>query len=185
MIFCNTRARVDQVQKYLARKGYACMALHGDISQSQRMKTINSFKRGLFPLLVATDVAARGIHVDDLSLVINYDIPNEKDGYIHRIGRTGRAGQSGRAISLVTSDDIISLYEIEEHIGVMIPEAQLPTEADLRENREEAEKWKQAHRQMFKSSADCRRYCGAKKALLPEKVGNQPQPSSCNGISQP
>ncbi|MGI6468204.1 MAG: DEAD/DEAH box helicase [Syntrophomonadaceae bacterium] len=152
MIFCNTRARVDQVQKYLARKGYACMALHGDISQSQRMKTINSFKRGLFPLLVATDVAARGIHVDDLSLVINYDIPNEKDGYIHRIGRTGRAGQSGRAISLVTSDDIISLYEIEEHIGVMIPEAQLPTEADLRENREEAEKWKQAHRQIFKSS---------------------------------
>lgn len=143
MIFCNTRARVDQVQKFLARKGYASMALHGDIPQTRRMKTIDNFKRGGFPLLVATDVAARGIHVDELSLVINYDVPNEKDSYVHRIGRTGRAGHSGKAISLVTGDDIMSLYEIEEHIGVMIPEAELPSEADLREQRAEAEKWKQ------------------------------------------
>lgn len=147
MIFCNTRAKVDQVQKFLARKGYASMALHGDIPQTRRMKTIDNFKRGGFPLLVATDVAARGIHVDELSLVINYDVPNEKDSYVHRIGRTGRAGHTGRAISLVTSDDIMSLYEIEEHIGVMIREADLPTDADLREHRAEAEKWRQAHQQ--------------------------------------
>ncbi len=150
MIFCNTRAKVDQVQRFLARKGYTSMALHGDIPQTRRMKTIDNFKRGGFPLLVATDVAARGIHVDDLSLVINYDVPNEKDSYVHRVGRTGRAGQSGRAISLVTGDDIMTLYEIEEHIGVMIPEAELPSESDLREQRAEAEKWKQANQQKIR-----------------------------------
>lgn len=74
-------------------------------------------------MLVATDVAARGPHIDDLSLVINYDVPMEKDSYIHRIGRTGRAGQSGRSTTFVTGDDIMTLYEIEEHIGAMIPEA--------------------------------------------------------------
>ncbi len=150
MIFCNTRAKVDQVQKFLARKGYASMALHGDIPQTRRMKTIDNFKRGGFPLLVATDVAARGIHVDELSLVINYDVPNEKDSYVHRIGRTGRAGHSGKAISLVTGEDIMTLYEIEEHIGVMIPEAELPSDGDLREQRAEAEKWKQANQQKIR-----------------------------------
>ncbi len=142
LIFCNTKIKVDKVQAFLGRKGYASRALHGDIPQSKRMKTINSFKRGDFSILVATDVAARGIHVDDLSLVINYDVPLEKDGYVHRIGRTGRAGNGGCAVSLVTSDDIMSLYEIEEHIGAMIPEEELPTDAELSDIRSEAEKWK-------------------------------------------
>jgi superfamily II DNA/RNA helicase len=145
IIFCNTRMTVDRVQNFLARKGYAVQALHGDIAQNRRMKTMEQFKHGDFHLLVATDVAARGIHVDDLSLVINYDIPIEKDSYVHRIGRTGRAGHGGRAISLVTSDDIMSLYEIEEHIGSRIEEEDLPTEAVLNENRAEIDKWRQAN----------------------------------------
>lgn len=144
IIFCNTRFAVDRVQSFLSKKGYACQALHGDIPQARRLKTIQQFKQGEFPLLVATDVAARGIHVDSLSLVINYDVPVEKDSYVHRIGRTGRAGNVGRALSLVTGDDIMSLYEIEEHIGTMITEEELPTEADFNEHRAEAEKWIQA-----------------------------------------
>jgi superfamily II DNA/RNA helicase len=145
IIFCNTRIAVDRVQSFLYRKGYACQGLHGDIPQNRRLKTIQQFKQGEFHLLVATDVAARGIHVDGLSLVINYDIPVEKDSYVHRIGRTGRAGNVGRALSLVTGDDIISLYEIEEHIGVMISEAELPTEETLKEQRSEIDKWIEAN----------------------------------------
>lgn len=128
MIFCNTRIAVDKVQEFLSRKGYPAQALHGAISQSSRLKTIQKFKGGGFQLLVATDVAARGIHVDDLTTVINYDVPLEKDSYVHRIGRTGRAGSGGKAISLVTSDDIYAFYEIEEHVGVMIQELDLPSD---------------------------------------------------------
>lgn len=145
MIFCNTRITVDRVQRFLSQKGYACQALHGDIPQGRRMKTIQQFKQGEFHLLVATDVAARGIHIDDLALVINYDVPNEKDSYVHRIGRTGRAGNKGRALTLVTSEDIMSLYEIEEYISTMIAETELPTEAIYNEKRAGAEKWVEAN----------------------------------------
>ena len=141
MIFCNTRIAVDRVHSFLTQKGYASEALHGEIPQSKRMKTIQQFKQGEFHLLVATDVAARGIHIEGLSLVINYDVPMDKDGYVHRIGRTGRAGNEGRAITFVTGESIMSLYEIEEHIGALINEAELPTEADFNEQRAQAEKW--------------------------------------------
>jgi ATP-dependent RNA helicase DeaD len=145
MIFCNTRIAVDRVQMFLTRKGYDVQALHGDIPQGRRLKTIQQFKQGDFHLLVATDVAARGIHIDDLSLVINYDVPLEKDSYVHRIGRTGRAGSGGSAISLVTGEDIMSLYAIEEHIGAMIAEAELPSEAVFNDHKAKAEKWIQAN----------------------------------------
>lgn len=151
VIFCNTRITVDRVQSFLSRKGYASRALHGDIPQNRRLKTLQQFKQGEFHLLVATDVAARGIHIDDLSLVINYDVPLEKDSYVHRIGRTGRAGNGGRAITLVTGEDIMSLYEIEEHIGTLIAEAELPSEAVSHELRASAEKWIQANSQKIKS----------------------------------
>ncbi len=150
MIFCNTRIAVDRVQTFLSRKGYASHALHGEIPQGRRMKTIQQFKQGEFHLLVATDVAARGIHIEGLSLVINYDVPNDKDNYVHRIGRTGRAGKAGRAITLVTGEDIMSLYEIEEHIGAMITEEKLPLEADLNAAKAEVENWVQANSQKVK-----------------------------------
>lgn len=145
IIFCNTRIAVDQVQSFLTRKGYASHALHGDIAQGTRLRTMQQFKQGDFHILVATDVAARGIHIDDLSLVINYDIPVEKDSYIHRIGRTGRAGNGGRAISLVTGDDLMTLYEIEEHIGALIEEAPLPSEEEFNERLACAEQWLKAN----------------------------------------
>ncbi len=146
MIFCNTRMAVDKVQSFLTKQGYASEAIHGDIPQGRRTKTISEFKQGKFHILVATDVAARGIHIDNLSLVINYDVPVEKDSYVHRIGRTGRAGNGGRALSLVTSDDIMSLYEIEEHIGAMIPEADLPSEELFTKRSAEAQSWLEANK---------------------------------------
>jgi len=145
IIFCNTRIAVDRVQNFLTKKGYASYALHGDIAQGTRLKTMQQFKEGNFHILVATDVAARGIHVDDLSLVINYDVPVEKDSYIHRIGRTGRAGNGGRAISLVTGDDLMTLYEIEEHIGTLIEEAPLPSEEVFQQRLSEAGPWLEAN----------------------------------------
>lgn len=151
MIFCNTRMAVNQVQSFLTKQGYTSHALHGEIPQGRRLNTIQQFKQGKFHLLVATDVAARGIHIDGLSLVINYDVPLEKDSYVHRIGRTGRAGEGGLAITLVTGDDIMSLYAIEEHIGAMIAEKELPSEAVLNEHKAKANKWVETISQKLKS----------------------------------
>lgn len=145
MIFCNTKAAVDRVQNYLAKKGYSSHALHGDIPQGKRLNTIQRFKQGNFHILVATDVAARGIHIEGLSLVINYDVPNDKDSYVHRIGRTGRAGHEGRAFTLVTGEDIMSLYEIEEHIGALIQEEGLPSNEVFNKALSEANEWIQAN----------------------------------------
>ncbi len=139
MIFCNTRIEVDRVQAYLSKKGYLAEALHGANSQNHRMRTIQKFKEGALRIVVATDVAARGIHIEDLSLVINYDVPQDKDSYVHRIGRTARAGSSGKAITLVTGDDIMSLYEIEEHVGVLLDEVELPTDAYVKACIEKAQ----------------------------------------------
>ena len=148
MVFCNTKIAVDRVCSFLSRRGHSCQPLHGDIPQSKRMTTIQQFKQGEFHILVATDVAARGIHIDVLSLVINYDVPVERDSYVHRIGRTGRIGNTGKALTLVTSDDIMSLYDIEEHIGAMIRETEPPTDDEVRASRAAAEKWMAKGRHM-------------------------------------
>lgn len=169
MIFCNTRNAVDQVRSYLERKGYAVQALHGDIPQGRRMQTLKQFKQGKFHLLVATDVAARGLHIDDLALVINYDVPMENDSYIHRIGRTGRAGQKGRAVTFVTGEDIMSLYEIEEHIGAMIPEADLPTDAELNARKASAEEW-------IKSKGQTSRPASASSQARPKRTQQKRSP---------
>lgn len=166
LIFCNKRSTVNKVQSYLDRRGYASGALHGDIPQVKRSKTIQQFKKGNFYMLVATDVAARGIHIDDLSLVINYDLPFEKDAYIHRIGRTGRAGNGGKAITLITDDEIMSLYEIEEHIGAMIAEAELPSGTVSDEHKASVEEWLQSNSQK-------RKMLGA--ASKPYSTGSQQQ----------
>ncbi len=135
IVFCNTRRTVDRVSEFLTQRGYTAQALHGALTQARRLKTINKFKGDKFRILVATDVAARGLHIDDLDMVINYDLPIEKDAYIHRIGRTGRAGNGGIAYSLVTSDDIMTLYEIEEHIGALIEELPLPKHTKKRRSQ--------------------------------------------------
>lgn len=132
IVFCNTRMNVEMVHAYLERKGYATKSLHGANSQSHRLRAIDQFKQERFQVLCATDVAARGLHINDLSLVVNFDVPQDKDSYVHRIGRTGRAGNGGRAITLVTKDELMSLYEIEEHVGVLIEEAEIPTDEEIK-----------------------------------------------------
>ena len=162
IIFCNTRITVDKVQSFLARKGFASRSLHGDIPQNKRLRVIQEFKSGSLPILVATDVAARGIHIEELSLVINYDLPENKDNYIHRIGRTGRAGKDGKALSLVTGEDIMTLYEIEEHIGTMIEERELPPEVQYDQKRQPA---KQSYRK--KAPATQRNSSAGRKTSYP------------------
>lgn len=133
LVFCNTRNEVDRLTSFLNDRGIKSKSIHGANSQTMRIKFLNQFKKGSFDILVATDVAARGLHIDDLELVINYDLPIELDSYVHRIGRTGRAGKKGKALSLVSSNDMYQLYMIEEHIGVMIPEKPLPKACEFKE----------------------------------------------------
>ena len=142
LVFCNTRDEVDRVHDFLARKRYFVNSIHGQNAQGKRIKTIDRIKEGDVQVVVATDVAARGLHIEDLSLVINYDVPEFKDAYVHRIGRTGRAGKQGKAISLVTSDDILTLYEIEEHVGARIFEEEMPTDEEIAKAQENSTgKW--------------------------------------------
>ena len=116
MIFCNTKFMTDKLTSRLVKEGYDARCLHGDIPQAKRNVVMNDFKRGKFPILVSTDVAARGIDVDDVEAVINYDLPNENEYYLHRIGRTGRAHKHGVSFSLVTFRESVRMDEILKYM---------------------------------------------------------------------
>ncbi len=120
LIFCNTRHRVKTVTTKLNAVGMVSACLHGDLSQSQRNSIMRDFRAGKTPVLVATDVAARGIDVDNIDLVINYDVPDKPEYYVHRIGRTGRAGHSGLACTLVSEQDIPRLRTIKRQYNVLM-----------------------------------------------------------------
>ena len=117
MIFCNTKLKVDKVYNELANLDYTCRKIHGGMEQSDRLRVMNDFKQGSFRYLVATDVAARGIDIDNITLVINYDIPEDKESYVHRIGRTGRIGKIDHAITFATRNESRFLNDIHEYIG--------------------------------------------------------------------
>jgi len=119
LIFCNTRHRVKSVTKKLNDGGVVSACIHGDLSQNQRNSIMRDFRAGKTPVLVATDVAARGIDVDNIDLVINYDVPDKPEYYVHRIGRTGRAGHSGLACTLVSEQDIPRLKIIKRQYNVL------------------------------------------------------------------
>ena len=116
MVFCNTKFMTDKLTSRLTKEGYEAQCLHGDIPQTKRNTVMNDFKRGKFPLLVSTDVAARGIDVDDVEAVINFDLPNENEYYLHRIGRTGRAHKHGVSFSLVTFRESVRMDEILKYM---------------------------------------------------------------------
>lgn len=121
LIFTNTKDRAVEVAERLSLNGYKAEYLMGDMPQSKRLKTIDRMKEGKLPILVATDVAARGLQIDDLELVVNYDIPEDFENYVHRIGRTARAGKTGKAITLACEEYIYGLEAIEEYIQMKIP----------------------------------------------------------------
>jgi len=121
LIFTNTKHAAAQVAKHLEYNGYKCLHLSGDLPQSKRLQVINNFKSGKLPFLVATDVAARGLHIEGLEMIFNYDLPGDCENYVHRIGRTARAGKSGKAISLACENYIYNLEAIESFLGTKIP----------------------------------------------------------------
>ncbi|BCJ94187.1 ATP-dependent RNA helicase DbpA [Anaerocolumna cellulosilytica] len=131
IIFCSTKDRVDMVCSRLNDAGYPCNKMHGGMEQDERISAMRRFKRGEYRYLIATDVMARGIDIENISLVINYDIPLDEENYIHRTGRTGRAGQKGKAISFVNSAQTRYLHAIEEQIGFKIQELTKPAKEEV------------------------------------------------------
>jgi superfamily II DNA/RNA helicase len=121
IIFCNRKTEVARLHRSLVRHGFSAVALHGDLDQRARMKALDAFRDGEVKLLVASDVAARGLDIPDVSHVFNFDVPHHAEDYVHRIGRTGRAGRSGSAIMIASSADTRSLAAIEKLIGQKIP----------------------------------------------------------------
>ncbi len=117
LIFCNRKDKTNNLARRLRRHNISCAVLSGDVPQTRRQKTLENFKAGLVKVLVATDVAGRGIHVEGISHVINYNLPYEPEDYVHRIGRTGRAGKSGISISFASEDEAFYLPDIEKYIG--------------------------------------------------------------------
>src|SRR5690606_6144248 len=116
-VFCNRKSEVDIVAKSLKKHGFDAAAIHGDLDQSTRMRTLESFRKGELKLLVASDVAARGLDIPAVSHVFNYDVPHHADDYVHRIGRTGRAGRTGEAFMIVTPADSKNLDKVLKLIG--------------------------------------------------------------------
>ena len=132
MVFCNTKKMVDELTDALVSKGFKASGLHGDMKQQSRTQVLNAFKSGAINVLIATDVAARGIDVDDVDAVFNYDLPQDNEYYIHRIGRTGRAGKSGAAYTIISGrKQFYELRDISKFIKTDIARADLPTRDEI------------------------------------------------------
>jgi ATP-dependent RNA helicase DeaD len=135
IVFCNTQRMVDELADDLVAQGVSADRLHGGMTQAQRTRVMNKFKQAEFEFLIATDVAARGIDVDELELVVNYDLPYDAEDYVHRIGRTGRAGRKGLAATFVTGRDIYKIQFIERFTRTKIQRGKLPTANEVEERR--------------------------------------------------
>lgn len=135
LVFCNTKSSVDRVVEILKTRGYFSDSLHGDMNQSQREKVMRGFRNGGIEILVATDVAGRGIDVKNIEAVFNYDLPRDDEDYIHRIGRTARAGKSGTAFTFVSRNQVQSIRRIERANGVLINKREVPTYEELESTR--------------------------------------------------
>jgi len=137
IIFCNTQRMVDELADALLAQGFSADRLHGGITQAQRTRVMNKFKNSEFEFLVATDVAARGIDVDDLEVVINYDLPHDPEDYVHRIGRTGRAGRKGMSATFVSGRDIYKIQYLEKFTHSRIRRGNIPTSNEVEGRRSE------------------------------------------------
>jgi ATP-dependent RNA helicase RhlB len=139
LIFSNTREEARRLEDRLIRNGWETRALTGDVDQKRRLKILNDFKEGRLPILVATDVASRGLHIEAVSHVVNWDLPQDAEDYVHRIGRTARAGAGGKAIGLVDESSALALEAIEKFIGQKIPVEWADDDLFLQEIRPTAE----------------------------------------------
>ncbi|GKX30658.1 RNA helicase [Vallitalea longa] len=127
LIFCNTKKRVDEVTELLQDAGYACDKIHGDMNQVVRLNVLNKFNKGIINILVATDVAARGLDIKNVEAVVNYDVPDNEEYYVHRIGRTGRAGKKGSSYTLVSKSETRRISNIIKYIKKDIPRKKIPS----------------------------------------------------------
>ena len=137
IVFCNTKKQVDDLVNGLQGRGYFAEGLHGDMKQMQRDRVMNGFRNGRTDILVATDVAARGIDVDDVDVVFNYDLPQDEEYYVHRIGRTGRAGRNGLAFSFVMGREVYKLKEIQRYCKTKIVARPIPSLNDVANTKAE------------------------------------------------
>jgi ATP-dependent RNA helicase RhlE len=124
LVFTRTKRGAERLAKQLVRDGFSAAMIHGDRTQSQRNGALHGFQQGRYKVLVATDIAARGLHIDDVAHVVNYDLPNLPEDFIHRVGRTGRAGAEGLATTLVSGADLIALRDIERALKLRIERIQ-------------------------------------------------------------
>ncbi len=131
LVFCNTKRMVEELAEDLKKRGFFAEGLHGDLTQNVRDRVMDSFKNGTTQVLIATDVAARGIDVDDVEAVINFDVPQDIEYYVHRIGRTGRAGRSGRSFTLVVGKEIYKIRDIEKICKSKMNERTIPAASDI------------------------------------------------------
>ena len=131
IIFCNTKRMVEALELEIAQRGYKVDSLHGDMRQSSRDNVMKKFRNGTIDILIATDVAARGLDVSDIDLVFNYDLPQQAEYYVHRIGRTARAGKKGASFTFVTSRDFPKFKEIEKYANIKMEKMKLPTKSDI------------------------------------------------------
>lgn len=136
LVFCNTKRKVDELVGQMQSRGYSAEGLHGDMRQATRTRVMNAFRKGVVDVLIATDVAARGIDVDDVEAVFNFDVPQDEEYYVHRIGRTGRVGRIGKAFTFVSGrKEIYSLKGIQKYTNTKIHLQQIPTAKDIEEVR--------------------------------------------------
>jgi ATP-dependent RNA helicase RhlB len=154
MVFVNTRRAADELERVLTANGFHAEALSGDVPQRKRLRMLRDFHAGNLAILIATDVASRGLHVPDVSHIFNFDLPQDAEDYVHRIGRTARAGAAGDAISFGCEEYVVSLPEIEDFIGHKIPVEQIKPEQlatilppGKRTAEEESERRARSHRQ--------------------------------------
>lgn len=133
LIFCNTKMMVDELERQLTSRGYMCEALHGDKTQQQRDRVMDKVRHGKADILIATDVAARGIDVEGIDAVFNYDVPADEEYYVHRIGRTGRAGRTGKSFTLVYPDEIHKMRDIQRYAKTKIRQEKIPTKSGIDE----------------------------------------------------
>jgi Superfamily II DNA and RNA helicases len=135
LYFCKTKREVDEITDQLIQKRYMADALHGDFTQQHRNKILKKFKDKRSNILVATDVAARGIDINDLTLVVNFSLPQQSEAYVHRIGRTGRAGKTGKAITIISSDEHHGLMQIQKRVNAKILKQRIPKPEDVKSAR--------------------------------------------------
>jgi ATP-dependent RNA helicase DeaD len=167
LVFCNTKKKVDEVTSSLQARGYCADAIHGDMNQSQRNRVMTKFRNGSIELLIATDVAARGIDVDDIDTVFNFDVPKDDEDYVHRIGRTGRAGKAGKAYSFVSGKDIYKLRDIQKYTKVNIKRMRIPSLADVENTKETIILDKV--REILKEK-DLEKYVGMAESLISDEI---------------